>query len=85
MDGEAGFWLGFWLVMKLVYVVGASGFGVAVSLALGHAWTWKHMAMPFSSLLGAERAHRMAVVMASWGCVPKDRTVDPSILVSRGI
>lgn len=67
--------------MKLM-VFAAGGFGsVAVSLALGHEWTWKYVAIPVSSMLGAERAHKLAVAMASWGFVPRDRTVDPIGLV----
>jgi dihydroorotate dehydrogenase len=42
---------------------------------------YKNVIMPVIKLLDAERAHILAVKLASYGLVPRDREKDPEILV----
>ena len=58
-------------------VLGASGY----CYFSGAPWFFSNIVMPSSKWLDSERAHRVAVYLASKNFVPKDRNKDDVILV----
>lgn len=62
----------------LLGVAGGLGYGYFS----GSQWMYDRVFMPAMQCFDPERAYVMAVSFASRGLVPKDRTVDPDILVS---
>ena len=62
-------------------LLGVAG-GLSYGYFSGSPWLYDRVFMPAIQRVDAERAHLMAVSLASRGLVPKDRTVDPDILVS---
>lgn len=48
----------------------------------GTPWFFQRVVMPVSRILDPENAHRAAILLASRGLVPKDRSKDSEILVS---
>lgn len=64
-------------------IVGLAGF-VAGALYSDREWAYRYVAMPITSCMDPERAHRTSIWLASKGIVPVDSTIDPPILVRLG-
>lgn len=62
-------------------LLGVTG-GVGYGYFSGSPWLFDRLLMPLVKCVDPERAHVMAVLLASKGLVPRDRTVDPDMLVS---
>ena len=54
---------------------------IAYGLVTGHERLYKSLFMPAVRLVDPEHAHVLAVKFASWGMVPRDRSVPDKILV----
>ena len=69
-------------IRSLVYagIAGSSVMGV-LYLSDSRAEFYKSIGMPLiHALLDPEESHRLAIELAKWKCVPRDRTVDPDSL-----
>jgi hypothetical protein len=51
--------------------------------ATGHEGLYKSVLMPAVRLVDPEQAHVLAVKLAAWGMVPRDKSVPDKILVSK--
>jgi hypothetical protein len=64
----------------------AGGLGTAAVVygsAAGHEGLYKSVLMPAVRLVDPEQAHVLAVKLAAWGMVPRDKSVPDKILVSK--
>ena len=64
----------------------AGGLGTAAVMygsATGHEGLYKSVLMPAVRLVDPEQAHVLAVRLAAWGMVPRDKSVPDKILVSK--
>ena len=48
----------------------------------GSPWYYKHVVMPGARMLDPETAHRVSILLAARGIIPKDRSKDSEILVT---
>ena len=55
--------------------------GIVYSFVTGHERLYKSVFMPAVQLVDPEHAHALAVKLASWGLVPRDRSEPDKILV----
>jgi hypothetical protein len=64
-------------------VTGSLGTGAVVYGAVtGHEKFYRSVLMPAVRLIDPEQAHVLAVKLAAWGMLPKDRSFPDKILVS---
>ena len=66
-----------------MFVGGAGLFGASCYCYFsGSPWFFEHVVMPTARVLDPETAHRTAILLASKGLIPRERKIDPEILVS---
>ena len=64
-------------------VAGSLGTGAVVyGTVTGHEKFYRSVLMPAVRLIDPEQAHVLAVKLAAWGMLPKDRSFPDKILVS---